>query len=286
MSSTPQRQPKPSLFLSPPSRDASHISLPSVVLPGAQASTIAAPSIPTHRINGNRPQLAGHAGPQSKDGPEATASSSRPVVSALDRTLARQQQQQDLETAAGQRHADHAEALWAEMQNTLEDVQLSASNGPHVFGNDHAKALEDLRTAQIALAQAWAKSEADEAEYLIRSDSNLQQRAQDSKPDATVHQSRETDASPRKASHPGSPPEPDHESIKTDEETEVDRLLAQKRREANDRFFTKVNSSVLDVVAKLEHVASAMRAVEQESRDIWSHSGDSTSSGSIKTTLT
>jgi len=38
--------------------------------------------------------------------------------------------------------------------------------------------------------------------------------------------------------------------------------------------FQRVNEGVLDVVAKLEDVAVAMRAVEQESRDIW---GDSDS---------
>ena len=40
-------------------------------------------------------------------------------------------------------------------------------------------------------------------------------------------------------------------------------------REANDKYFQRVNEGVLDVVAKLEEVASAMKAVEQESRDIW-----------------
>src|SRR5204862_3686372 len=55
-----------------------------------------------------------------------------------------------------------------------------------------------------------------------------------------------------------------------DEETEKDILLARKRREANDRYFNRVSSGVLDVVAKLEEVALAMRAVERESKEIWS----------------
>jgi hypothetical protein len=49
----------------------------------------------------------------------------------------------------------------------------------------------------------------------------------------------------------------------------VDILLARKRREANDRYFERVSRGVLDVVAKLEDVAGAMRAVEQESMDLW-----------------
>jgi len=54
-----------------------------------------------------------------------------------------------------------------------------------------------------------------------------------------------------------------------EKETEADILLARKRRETNDRYFQRVNEGVLDVVAKLEEVANAMKAVEQESRDIW-----------------
>ena len=61
-----------------------------------------------------------------------------------------------------------------------------------------------------------------------------------------------------------------------EEETEADIILARRRREANDRYFQRVNAGVLDVVAKLEEVAGAMRAVEQESRDIW---GESDSAG-------
>ena len=54
-----------------------------------------------------------------------------------------------------------------------------------------------------------------------------------------------------------------------DEETERDIVLARERREANDRYFDRVNSGVLDVVAKLDEVAQAMRSVERESKDIW-----------------
>ncbi|OJD09571.1 hypothetical protein ACJ73_10215 [Blastomyces percursus] len=58
------------------------------------------------------------------------------------------------------------------------------------------------------------------------------------------------------------------------ETTERDILLARKRREANDRYFDRVNSGVLDVVAKLEEVALAMRVVERESKEIWNDTTD------------
>lgn len=61
---------------------------------------------------------------------------------------------------------------------------------------------------------------------------------------------------------------------KLEEETEMDILLARKRREANDRYFQRVNEGLLDVVEKLELVAVSMRAVEQESKDMW-FEGDS-----------
>lgn len=61
------------------------------------------------------------------------------------------------------RATDRTDALWAEMQATLEEVELSASGGTRVFGPDHDRKLGELRMAQIALAQAWARSEADEA---------------------------------------------------------------------------------------------------------------------------
>jgi hypothetical protein len=53
------------------------------------------------------------------------------------------------------------------------------------------------------------------------------------------------------------------------EETETDIVLGRKRREANDKYFQRVNEGVIDVVARLEDVAVAMRAVEQESQDAW-----------------
>ena len=65
---------------------------------------------------------------------------------------------------------------------------------------------------------------------------------------------------------------------KLEEETEVDILLARKRREANDQYFQRVNRGVLDVVAKLGDVAEAMKEVGQESKDIWDRNESAPSS--------
>jgi septum formation topological specificity factor MinE len=72
----------------------------------------------------------------------------------------------------------------------------------------------------------------------------------------------------------------DRLGAKLEEETEADILLARKRREANDEYFQRVNNGVIDVVAKLDDVAKAMRSIEQESKDVWAESDAMT--GSIK----
>lgn len=167
---------------------------------------------------------------------------------------------------------DRADALWAEMQNTLAEVELSASTGSHVFGAQHAKALEDLRNAQLALAQAWAKSESEEDSHYPEGE------------EANVGGSGTVgvQAAPgTRGKGPGSRNNSRERNL--EEETERDILLARKRREANDKYFQQVNSGVLDVVAKLEDVANAMRQVERESKEIWSE-GDS--SGSLTESAT
>lgn len=182
-----------------------------------------------------------------------------------------------------------ADAVWAEMQKTLADVELSAMNSSHVFSNTHVKALEDLRSAQLGLAQAWAKSEADEmADEEFGNDTQEQSAVGTfgrggfaSPPSSPVH-------------HPPHPPHkrPGPRSRgnsassaaggNLEEETERDIRLARRRREANDRYFRQVNKGVLDVVKKLDEVAGAMRRVEKESREIWnSSSGEEDDLGDV-----
>src|SRR5277367_4262992 len=153
-----QREPPPSLFLGPPSQNASHVSLPGILIPGnnlvASPNAMASPSSNTAQRAPLIRQRSQRIIPRSNlDGPVDAGSVPLPRTS-----LPRQQQ-----AAEGQKQVDRTDALWAEMQSTLEEVELSAVNGTHVFGAEHNKALEELRTAQIALAQAWARSEADTA---------------------------------------------------------------------------------------------------------------------------
>ena len=142
------------------------------------------------------------------------------------------------------------------MQATLAEVELSAARGTHFFGPEHAKALEELRDSQIALAQAWARSEAEEV-----SDRPEEKTGENVKGTGVLGDEN------REGRGRG-----------LEEETEEDIKMARKRREANDRYFSRVNAGMLDVVGKLEDVATAMGKVEKESREVWSGSESMVSS--------
>lgn len=195
------------------------------------------------------------------------------------------------------RATDRTDALWAEMQATLEEVELSASGGTRVFGPDHDRKLAELRAAQIALAQAWARSEADGAMEpaettagggtgagsgsgagagaavggagSVSTERGAAGTGAELKTDGTEG-ARSVGTAGGSSARPGSAGVgAERLGQKLEEETESDIQFARKRREANDRYFQRVNQGVLDVVAKLEDVATAMRAVEQESKDVW-----------------
>lgn len=126
------------------------------------------------------------------------------------------------------------------MQATLADVEVSAFHSTHVFGQAHATALEELRAAQIKLAQAWERDVGVDAEDLKR-DENRERRG-----------------------NGGNGNDDDD-----DDDDERDILVARRRREANERFFEKVREGVRNVVGSLEGVAEKMGKVETESREIW-----------------
>jgi septum formation topological specificity factor MinE len=233
---TASRLPPPALFQGPPSHNASNISLP---LPGVNGATVGSPiSASSSHGPSQQPQQA----PRFSKIPASQGSFMSNTARAWQ--------------GEAKNENDRADALWAEMQNTLAEVELSASSGSHVFSTSHAKALEDLRTTQLALAQAWAKSEAEE---------------DNSYPEDTLANIGRSglQASPSKPGK-GTGSRNNSRERNLEEETERDILLARKRREANDKYFKQVNNGVLEVVTKLEEVANAMRQVERESREIWS----------------
>ena len=221
--SHPQRAPPPSLFTGPPSHNASNISLPSSNIPSTSQ-----PHAPLLRARSAR-------------GPD-------PISAPLGRSRAQPPQ-------PAQTEVDRTDALWAEMQATLADVELSAFSSTHVFGSAHSAALDELREAQIELAKAWGRSEADEEEPEV---------------ETIVKNEKAKEAAGKK----------DNDGVEGDSEEEGDIKEARRRRKANEKFFSRVGEGVVDVVAKLDGVAQAMAKVERESREIWSGS-DSVDSGSL-----
>lgn len=248
--STVHRLPPPALFQGPPSKNVPHIAL---ALPGDRVP--GAPGGETERpLRVPRPSRV----------PAATSFSGPSIL-----------RQPTAETD------DHrAENLWAEMQKTLADVEVSAMNTSHVFGASHARALEDLRVAQLSLAQTWAKGEADE----------LHEHESDQMPvEVDVAGVMAAGTSPKSAAaaaQSAGKPSAFTSNKNLEEETQRDIQLARKRREANDRYFQQVNRGVLDVVSKLDEVAGAMRRVERESREIWDESTEDDISASESGSVT
>ncbi|RYC60161.1 hypothetical protein CHU98_g6044 [Xylaria longipes] len=274
-SNSKTRDPPPSLFLHP-SPSASHASLPGITTGAGQPPS-------SGLMLGS--QLPSDPSTQQSQAPPSRTGS---LLNPRNRPAPR------LPTGDSARTADRTDALWAEMQATLEEAELSASGGTHVFGPDHDRKLAELRVAQIALAQAWGRSEAEDAdggstasETEVR---NLKGALGDVGGMAAAvaagashgaiipsgNAKGTVDGTDAGKSTVGTGTQPstsglDGEKLgaKLEEETERDILLARNRREANDRYFSKVDQGVRDVVAKLEDVAIAMRAVEQETRGVW-----------------
>ncbi|RMJ22035.1 hypothetical protein PHISP_07097 [Aspergillus sp. HF37] len=238
-----QRLPPPALFQGPPSHNASNPSLTQT------------PSTAASRGPSQRPPLQRDRSSHTNGLAESPVSS-YPAQSQTRRT------QRKGET-------DGSEAIWQEMQSALSEVELSAVGGDHVFGEKHSRVLEDLRVKQLTLAQAWARNEAEDEAADPKSPEEPNPKSNPSSP--------RRPAAEQQDEHAAAAENVSYKSL--DEETEKDILLARERREANDRYFDRVNNGVLDVVAKLEEVAQTMRAVQKESRDIWSESDSMSTSG-------
>lgn len=261
------RLPAPALFVGPPSRNASKTSLQ---LPSNEARNATKAPLVRQRslLSPDRPLPPTT---DSYDGDHLSLINSNSTGNA---PFVRRQRQHS--QAADAEASSRAEAVWAEMQNTLEEVELSALKGPGmtVFGPDHSRALEELRRAQIELAKAWARSEDDGAS------TELQRKVSDVTSLAPPNQLNR----PRGGSSPGKGDKL-FDRIKLEEETEKDIELSRKRREENDRYFEKVNKGVQEVVVRLEEVAKAMRGVENESNEIWGRSEDGTAdTASVRST--
>ena len=121
----------PPRFFLHPSPAASHVSLS-----GMMAAAPAVPPASASASNVRENASAASTTQQSQAAPSVARTSS--IINPRNRaTVSR------LQTADSTRTADRTDALWAEMQATLEEVELSASGGTHVFGPEHDRKLAE-----------------------------------------------------------------------------------------------------------------------------------------------
>jgi len=131
----PNRLPAPVLFVGPPSRNASQLS----VSRQANDSTLGKP--------GRDPLTRQKLALSKAYEPDAESKSKhKDAVPTI-----RKASEKDLD------------AKWREMQSTLNEVELTAQSSTHVFGESHAAALDELRKAQVELARAWGRGNEEKA---------------------------------------------------------------------------------------------------------------------------
>ncbi|KAK0933607.1 hypothetical protein LTR29_014840 [Friedmanniomyces endolithicus] len=278
----PHRLPAPTLFVGPPSRTASQLSVSRQGIDSGKDPL-------TRQRNNKLGRTTTAETSDAKDGSPNTITANNDDSFPPLPTLRK----------ASEKEAD---ARWREMQSTLNEVELTAQSSTHVFGTQHAAALDNLRRAQVALAHAWGRGNEEKA---VRAAED--ERAQE----ASVERFGNADEIARDRREAGGRRRGDtgvsvsttlsDESVLSDgtaggggggggeagtgrsqleDETAQDIKLASERRAANEAYFKKVEEGVKDVVAKLEVVAEAMRGVEGESRSLWGGTASERSSGS------
>lgn len=147
-----------------------------------------------------------------------------------------------------------------------QGVGMGIGGRAHVFGANHASALDELRKAQIALAKAWGPGPASGVGEQGKDKNDKEAEAA-----GTRKRAESTGASQASGKGVGGG---------GGSEEAADLGKASKRREANEKYFAEVKAGVQDVVARLDAVSAAMRKVEMESREIW---GDGESLVSVDT---
>ena len=242
------RLPAPTLFVGPPSRNASQLS---VIRAGADANHPKATGETLQRKQTPQPgPVAGSSPPNHSGAPTLKTPSDRSI-----------------------------DAKWRNMQGLLDELEFTAESVTRVFGESHAKALNDLREAQVGLAGAWGRSNEGKtkaaSEEPIKNVASFGAAREAKRPSgrsgrdrADTHASNSTVLSDE-SFYSGSSANGNEKGSQMKDETAEDINLASERRAANEAYFKKVEQGVKEVVEKLEMVAEAMRGVEGESRSLW-----------------
>ncbi|KAF2155669.1 hypothetical protein K461DRAFT_310317 [Myriangium duriaei CBS 260.36] len=222
--------------------------------PSAHAShlSLTQPSSPTSRRHPSTPRLTPRHIPHSSTSTGATASTSSPhppTTAAVAAQPAPSRASLDASFATLQRALDEVEAGAA-----ARTAGRSVSAGGTVFGPDHASALRGLRLAQVRLAEAWGPTGREEIDG---EDVGKKKKNKESGEKANAEKEEARDG-------------------------ESELRSAAERRERNELYFADVKRGMLDVVAKLDDIAQAMRRVETEGREIWEDNASLERGGSVR----
>jgi hypothetical protein len=257
----PSRLPAPSLFVGPPSRNTSQLSVSRQLSPEKS----------------NREPIARQRSALSRPFDPADSPAEEP------------DKKQEGDTRLRKDSEKETEARWREMQSTLNEVELTARSSTHVFGESHAKALDALRDAQVALAYAWGRGNGESGMLnSVSLDNTISHFSMDgerrqSATDSIGGHGETRRTRPRADTQASMSTVLSDESVRSEEttresraqmedETAEDIRRASERRGKNEEYFRMVEKSVSDVVGRLDIVAEAMRGVEAESRSLWSGS--------------
>ncbi|KAI4757963.1 hypothetical protein E4T52_09899 [Aureobasidium sp. EXF-3400] len=291
-----QRLPAPALFVGPPSLNASNVSLTRANTDTSQSSravpssTIPGPSSPSltqtplsrsntglsrrdtnlsrqntnlSRQNTRDPlsrQNTNISTQQRPDGLQVPDDNTQAATGGVGLGLANTTIDEEVKRQRPRRGTAVLDAHWAALQSTLSDIELSAASSAHVFNSNHAKALEDLRAAQVELARAWGQTDAEDVSTLPSTADSKTNKEQAFRKDEDKRHSNHNKEQEKQA---------EQNERKLSTATTLDLTSAARRREASDKYFAAVKEGVADVVRKLDGVADAMREVEMQSRDIW-----------------
>ncbi|KAH9826844.1 Disordered region of unknown function (DUF5315) [Teratosphaeria destructans] len=272
-STKPNRLPAPTLFVGPPSRNTSQLSISRQT----HDPTTGKPS--RDPLSRQRSALSRPHPPHDPDASAIPEHDPKESPTPTPTTTIKKSSEKDID------------ARWREMQSTLNEVELTAQSTTHVFGESHAAALDDLRRAQGAsTTTTTTTTTAPQAEVNrfqgadnLAADRREQERAHrpptgrargDTATSASTTLSDESSSSATSTSGGGR-----SAGGQLEDETAADIRLASERRAKNEAYFRKVDEGVKEVVRKLEGVAEAMRGVEGESRSLWSESSTSTREG-------
>lgn len=171
------------------------------------------------------------------------------------------------------------------MQLKLNDIEHHSSSLPA-----YNQPLEDLRTAQVALAQAWRRTEEEDGaaaaaaaastvddEKVIIAEKDRDKNKEVGVSGGAVGSGSGGGGGVGSGFTTGEKDKDQEKDMERDRDRDM--LLAKKRREANDRHFERARRSIEEVVVKLEIAAQAMHGVEERTREVWvkSESGGSES---------